>query len=121
MGLPGSFVEIEVRPLEGKAEVVAVAGGIEHPLGDRTHGGKAGTSVREGVSRGVIRSPIENFFSKDRKIRAELAAEISYEGPEPWTQLVPSKKVPQFVVGGLEEVLADVAQEVKVTAEDGDL
>jgi hypothetical protein len=73
------------------------------------------------VFRWVVRSPFEHFFSNGRKIRAELAAEIAYECPESRQQLVFLKETPQLIVSGLEEVLADVAQKVEVTAEDGDL
>lgn len=101
--------------------MLAVAGGVENPLAEGAHGGEAGASLREHVFRWVVRSPAEHFFSNGRKIRAELAAEIAYEGPESRQQLFFLKETPQLVVSGLEEVLADVAQKVEVTAEDGDL
>lgn len=101
--------------------MLAIAGRIEHPLGDRAQGGNAGASLRERVFRGDIRSPPEHVTANGRKVAAEIAAQIAHECPELRTQLVFSKQAPQRVVRTLEEVLADIAQKVEMTAEHGDL
>lgn len=116
-----ALVEVEVRQVEGDALVVAVGMIVEDPLGHRPDGGEARLAVGEDMSLVTLGLPLAQALAGLGDVGPEGPAEIARERAQPGFDLEAAEERAQLVVRGVEEIAADVAQEVQMAGEHGDV
>lgn len=119
--LEASLVQVEVRQIEREALVFTIGAIVENPLSHRTNDSEAGQPVGKDVPLVAAALPFAQVAAGPADVGAQRSAESTSASAQLGCDLEPAQERAELVVCGAKQIAADVAQEMEMAGEHGDI